>query len=614
MPNGPFQPGVWNRLPTNCTSGWWLTFQRCAEYGTTAILECVQWVTSWETECVEWAWSETKKCSWWSWFFCVLFAIIVTAVCVATATVAITVCAVFTVVEIVVCLLWATVTFFLCNSTANGGTAFLLTDGTVMMQEFSSLNVGVAHPTWATRRWWKLTPDPAGSYRNGSWSRLADSHLARSYFAGGVLADGRVLVCGGEYSDASGSVHQDDTASCEIYDPVTDAWTLFDPPTKPGGAASWAEIGDGPGAVLADGTFLLASIDGPYAARLDPATLTWAPTAARSDGVSIGEESFVLMPDGTVATPSCYNPGRNWIYDPVADQWRLGNDAPLSIIGAGDSEIGPGLLRYDGTAIWFGASDDDSGSAHTTVYAPTASPQWKNGPDLPDVTQDGQPAHTGIHDGPAATLANGNILVAVGKKVGVDLSSATWSQPAWFFEFDGTSFQRTSDPPDNGFYTYGTRLLLLPDGDVLFCAEDDDAFYAYHSEAAVPQDSFRPVIQACPNTFAPGTTIQVSGLQFNGLSQAVGYGDDSQTATNYPLVRILNKQTGRLRYCRTSGHSRLDGNGNPVPSMGVATGAAVVTTQVDVPADIDTGDSTLFVVANGIPSAGFDVAIWPILV
>lgn len=237
-----------------------------------------------------------------------------------------------------------------------------------------------------------------------------------------------------------------------------------------------------------------------------------------------------------------------------------------------------------------------------------------NGPDLPDVDTNGRFAKTGVHDGPAALLVNGNILFGAGEKVTPLFTDATWSRPAWFFEFDGTNYFRTSDPPNNDFYTYGTRLLLLPDGDVLFCAENDGSFYAYHSDAATPQDSFRPVIQICPATFAPGTVIQISGLQFNGLSQAVAYGDDCQIATNYPLVRIVSKQTNRVRYCRTFNHTTMDSNGNVTPSMGVATGAAVVTTNVEIPPDIDTGDSTLFVVANGIPSAPFDIAIWPILV
>jgi len=180
-----------------------------------------------------------------------------------------------------------------------------------------------------------------------------------------------------------------------------------------------------------------------------------------------------------------------------------------------------------------------------------------------------------------------------------------------YFEFDGTMFYRTSDPPHNRTFTSYTRLLLLPDGDVMFCARDDAYFYAYHSESAVPEDRFRPVVQSCPASLAPGTTVQISGLQFNGLSQAVGYGDDCQTATNYPLVRIVNNQTNRVRYCRTHDHTTVDSNGNTITSMGVATGLSVITTNVDVPFDIDTGDAMLYVVANGIPSQAFPVTVTP---
>jgi hypothetical protein len=47
--------------------------------------------------------------------------------------------------------------------------------------------------------------------------------------------------------------------------------------------------------------------------------------------------------------------------------------------------------------------------------------------------------------------------------------------------------------------------------------------------------------------------------------------------------------------------------------MGVATGTAVVTTNVVIPQDIEVGDSSLFVVANGIPSQPFDVNVWQII-
>jgi hypothetical protein len=597
MPNGNFQKGIWNPLPTNCTQSFTLTYERCAEYGTVGITECINWVNSWVTTCVSGVWNTVKSCSWWSFLFCVLYAIVSTFVCLVAAVIVIVICTAIGIVEYVVCLLWTPVSIIFCLSKANGGTAFLLTDGTVMMQEFKSADfyfLGLPpQATWGSTRWWKLTPDQLGSYANGSWSRLADSSVARTYYASAVLADGRVVVCGGEYSDSSGTIMNDDTNTCECYDPVANTWSSFASPSTGGSSpVVWSAIGDAPCTLLPDGKLLMGSIEDDRVAKLDPVTLTWTAMKLRPGVGDSDEDSWVLMADNTVAAPSCNKPSTTWVYSIASDVWIQGNALASTIISGG--ETGPALLRYDGTALFLG------GNQHTAIYSPTAQKPWSNGPDLPD--QDGLPI--GILDGPAALLVNGNVLFPAG------VPSGLWTSPAWFFEFDGTTHNRTNDPPNaNDTNTYATRLLLLPNGDVMFCREDDSSFYAYHSDAAVPLDSYRPVIQICPASLTPGSTIQISGLQFNGLSQAVAYGDDSQTATNYPLVRILNKQSNHVRYCRTSNHTTMDSNGNTVPSMGVATGATVITTIAEIPADIDSGDSSLFVVANGIPSQPFDVTI-----
>ena len=96
-----------------------------------------------------------------------------------------------------------------------------------------------------------------------------------------------------------------------------------------------------------------------------------------------------------------------------------------------------------------------------------------------------------------------------------------------------------------------------------------------------------------------GSTYKISGTQFNGLSQAAGFGDEVETATNYPLVRITNNATSHVFYARTHDHS----------TMGVATGSATVSTNFDVPSGMETGASTLVVVANGIPSASAAVTV-----
>jgi Kelch motif len=609
MSNGPFQPGVWNSLPSNCTSSYSLTFYRCAQWGLVAMQYCHDWSITTINKCIQWGWQQTENCSWWSWFFCVLFAIITTFVCLAFGIVVIIVCAVLVTIELLVCLLWSAVSVVFCLSKANGGTSFLLTDGTVMTQESIAADLyffGVPRVSWSSNRWWKLTPDAFGSYANGAWSRLADSNLARTAYASAVLADGRVVVCGGEYSaeDPFKKVEMDWNNTCEIYDPVANTWTMFASPTTPAPkSAIWAHIGDAPCALLPDGTFLLGSIADSNLAKLDPTTLSWTAMDPRPGGLTSDEESWVLMPDKTIVTPSCEAPPSTWTYHFAASppQWvkstlQTSVVAPASDGDAG--EIGPGLLRYDGTAFFLG------GNEHSAIYSASANPQWSNGPDLPDQTVSGQSFKIGIQDGPGAVMVNGNILFGAGMRIADSETS-----PSWFFEYDGAVFNRTSDPPNNDTYTYATCLLLLPDGDILFCRDDDSSFYVYHSEAAIPQDSFRPVIQTCPSTLTAGSTIQISGMQFNGLSQAVGYGDDLANATNYPLVRIVNNQTNHVRYCRTFNHTTVDSNGNTIPSMGVAMGAAIVTTNVDIPNDLDLGSSSLFVVANGIPSQPFAVTV-----
>jgi hypothetical protein len=632
-----FSPGRWQQGPSNCTSSYDLSFSRCADYGTQALTKCVSWAFNAAVTCLQWAWQTTQQClswgqqtsqscvdwanqtsqqccDWWpcSWFcdivmvivtvvclawevvvtaVCLLWGAVVSLVCVAFAIVVSVVCLVFVVIEWIVCLVWSFIQVIFCLSEAKAGTMFLLTDGTVMVQECMS----IFGATWATHRWWRLTPDARGDYANGTWSARASSIVARRYFGSAVLADGRVIVCGGEYSDASGTQNQDWTNSCEIYDPVADSWSLLPTPTDSGGAV-WSEVGDPACTLLPDGTLLIGAPNDANIAKFDPVTMSWTAMSGYPIRTS-DEDSWVLMPDGTVVAPSCNAPPQTCMYTISTDQWTLGNALPTSIISAAGSEVGPGLLRYDGSAFFIG------GNQNTATYSAAANPRWANGPSLP--AQNGQ--NIGVMDGPAVLLVNGNILVGAAP---VD-NQGSYLSPCFYFEFDGTTFNRTSDPPSANCPTYVTRLLLLPNGDTLYCREDDSAFWIYRPNAAVPDARTRPVIQSVPNPIGPGSTIQVSGLQFNGLSQAVAYGDDAQAATNYPLLRITNSGSGNVRYCRTFNHATVDDAGNTVTSMGVATGGQVITTSVAIPADLEQGDSRVEVVANGIPSESVAVKVTP---
>jgi hypothetical protein len=96
-------------------------------------------------------------------------------------------------------------------------------------------------------------------------------------------------------------------------------------------------------------------------------------------------------------------------------------------------------------------------------------------------------------------------------------------------------------------------------------------------------------------------TYAISGTMFNGFSPGAFYGDDAQSSTNYPLVRITNTATGHVRYARSHDHSRMG-----VESVG---STQVVFTQFDAPAALELGPSTLVVVANGIGSAPLSVTV-----
>jgi hypothetical protein len=90
----------------------------------------------------------------------------------------------------------------------------------------------------------------------------------------------------------------------------------------------------------------------------------------------------------------------------------------------------------------------------------------------------------------------------------------------------------------------------------------------------------------------------IQGLYFNGFSQGSGYGDDFQSYTNFPLVRITMTATNHVFYCRTHDHS----------SMGVQV-KSIVHTYFDVPATTEVGAGVLEVVANGIPSLPLPVTV-----
>ena len=450
------------------------------------------------------------------------------------------------------------------------GQALLLTDGTVMVHH--------EDPNDGFSDWWKLTPDIDGSYVNGTWTQLASlmSNYGPLFFASAVLPDGRVIVEGGEQNFAQYVW----TNKGEIYDPTHDVWTPVNPPS------GWTSIGDAQSVVLNNGTFMVANCCTTQQALLNATTLTWTPTGSGKFDEN-DEEGWNLLPGGKVLTVDAYvnlgeGSGTNSeIYNPSTGSWTSAGSTIVQLWDShGSYEVGPAMLRPDGTVFATGANG--AGAGHTSIYN-TITGGWTPGPDFPDGLD--------VADGPAALLPDGNVLVSA--------SPGIFHNGTLFFEWNGTNLNQvpaTPNSPNNSSW-YG-RMLVLPTGQVLYTDGSRDV--EIYTPTGTPNPNWEPkaLIVGGVAGFSLGSTYLLNGGNFNGFSQAVAYGDDAQAATNYPIVRLTNVSTGHIFYCRTHDHN----------SMAVDF-PGVTSTHVDIPSGMETGPSYLEVVANGIASPRYTVLI-----
>jgi hypothetical protein len=463
------------------------------------------------------------------------------------------------------------------NPPVNLGATLLLTDGTVIAHEENDVQ-----GNYATRNWYKLTPDINGSYINGTWSPIAPLPVGYGPMAFGsaVLPDGRVIVEGGEFNQYGRYGY---TNLGAIYDPVANAWTSVNPPT------GWTSIGDASTVVLNNGTFMLANAETKQAALLNPLTLTWTATGSGKFDLNL-EEGWTLLPNGKVLTVDCYlgnyqAKGMNYeIYDPSAGSWSVaGTTWPVQLWDSGATchrngyEIGPALLLADGTVFATGANS--CGPGHTAIYN-VASGAWTAGPDFP--------GNLDIADGPAALEPNGKMLMMA--------SPLIFNSGSIFFEWDGSSLNQVSGPPNApNVSSFQGHLLVLPTGQILYTDFTNDV------EIFTPTPgnyNWAPSAFLTSPTISRGSSFVLTGFKFNGLSQATAFGDDLENATNYPIARLTNVATGHVFYCRTHGHSTM--------AVGYT---GLVKTTLDIPANMETGQSYFEVVANGIPSQRYTIQV-----
>ena len=243
-----------------------------------------------------------------------------------------------------------------------------------------------------------------------TWSAADSMAAARKVFGAVTLADGRILVAGGNGNSGA-------QASAEIFDPATELWS----PTGSLGTASW----DLTVTLLADGRVLVA---GGYngsnylnrAEIFDPATGAWTATGTMVTVRS--RHTATLLTDGRVLVAGGYNGAflnSAEIFDPTTGTWTA-----TSTMGANSRMYPTATLLADGRVLVAGGNSSSGSQISAEIYDPVTE-TWTFTGSLSVARQ----AHT------ATTLADGRILVVGGRTTnGTAITSADIYDPvtgAW---------------------------------------------------------------------------------------------------------------------------------------------------------------------------------------
>jgi hypothetical protein len=462
-----------------------------------------------------------------------------------------------------------------------GGEApLVLTDGTVMIKQAFTGSAGV---------WYKLAPDSTGNYTDGTWTKLAAMPAGYSpdFFAEQVLPDGNVLIEGGEYNDSSAAW----TNKGALYNPVANSWTSISPPS------GWSTIGDAESIILPNGTYMLANCcDDPgkqALASISGSTVTWT---QGSSYFYNDEQGYTALPNGDVLMVDVWDHGSNYddyeIYDTAAGTWSLGGHTADYLSSTSTYELGAAPLtpQYgsDGTILQFTAN----GSPGVNDVYSVSGGTWTSGP----VTKVGSTVYY-YADAPAATLPDGNVVT--------EGSPGYGATPAHFWEFNISSGGSVTATEVNDTNTSGSssnfcgNLIPLPTGQVLWDDSQYSTEVAVYTPQGSPNSAWLPVVSSVSTTLDVGSTGNaISGTNFNGFDLGGAYGDDAQAATNFPLVRITNNNSGDVCFARSYDFS----------TMGVWTTGTTNAT-FDIPSTCASGASTLQVIVNGIASAGTQVTL-----
>jgi hypothetical protein len=181
-----------------------------------------------------------------------------------------------------------------------------------------------------------------------AWTFTGYMQVSRYRHTTTLLADGRVLVTGGSYSNSPYALQ----ASAELYDPATGSWTKT-------GDMKYARSGHS-ASLLSDGRVLVAGGAEEVRGGESRSTEIWTPKTGQwtsSGPLNVGraEHSGTVLADGRILvaggyTPSPYSPVRSSeLFDPRSGKWTVGGD-PQFTAPSIDAQINKQHARESGSS------------------------------------------------------------------------------------------------------------------------------------------------------------------------------------------------------------------------------------------------------------------------
>lgn len=360
-----------------------------------------------------------------------------------------------------------------------------MTDGTILVQSYNG------------QSWMKYTPDSTGNYATGSWSTLASGPVARLYFASQVLPDGRFWLTGGEYTGPGLQANWGNTG--EIYDPVSNTWTISAPFPAQSGCPSIAYVTGN----LTAGSPTITNIY-PYTSGLvvgwtvsgtgipagstivsiDSATqITISANATSTRTAStvnfnhsyrliacVGDVPSILLPGGNILLGDLVN-SQTWIYNIASNSWSQTGSKVYS-----DQSDEEGWAKLpDGTVLNYDLFHSKStGGSYAEKYNP-ATGMWSSvspsdGSALGTIPQLSSNA-LGSELGPAMRLQDGRVLIiGATQHTGIyNPSTNTWSAgPDIFGTLSNAANPGGTQSP---FGSDDAPAAELPNGHIIFGAD-----------------------------------------------------------------------------------------------------------------------------------------------